>query len=234
MVLTATPARRVSPAASARLRRLGPPVVFLAALVPLALIVGDALGDRLGANPIEEIEKRTGTWTLRFLALTLAITPVRRLAGWSWLAPYRRMLGLFTFFYACVHLSAYAGLDMYFDAGDIVEDVAKHLYITVGMASFLLLVPLALTSTKGWMRRLGGARWKRLHRATYAAAVGGTVHYLWAVKKDTLLPLVYLAIFVALLGVRVWWTVAARRERASLARPGAGGRDRTEPLLLDA
>lgn len=237
MVLRPTATHRPSPTG---LSRRGPgfvrALVFVTALVPLMLITRDALGDRLGANPIEEVEKLTGTWTLRFLLLTLAVTPLRRLAGWSGLASYRRMLGLFTFFYACVHLSAYVGLDMFFDAGDIVEDVAEHLYITVGVASFLLLVPLAVTSTRGWMRRLGGARWNRLHRATYAAAVGGTVHYLWAVKKDTLLPLVYLVLVAALLGVRVWWALAARRGRAlAAAGPGAGrSRARAEEVLLDA
>jgi sulfoxide reductase heme-binding subunit YedZ len=161
-----------------------------------------ALTDELGANPIEELEIQTGLWTLRFLALTLAVTPVRRLSGWNWLAKHRRTLGLVTFGYACLHLSMYIGLDMFFDASDIVEDVAEHLYITVGMLAFLLMIPLAVTSTKGAIRRLG-KRWKRLHRLIWVVATLGTIHFLWAVKKDIREPLIYAGIFAGLLLLRL-------------------------------
>ena len=196
--------------------RFGKPLVFLACLVPLALLGARFLGDDLGANPIEEIELTLGRWTLRFLAITLAISPLRRIFGWNWLIKYRRMLGLFTFFYGTIHFSAYIGLDMVFDLSDIVEDVAKHLYVTVGLLTWLLLVPLALTSTTAAQRRLG-RRWKVLHRLTYVAAVTGTIHYLWAVKKDTFLPLVYLSIFIALLGWRLWLWSSERAKRAAAA-----------------
>jgi methionine sulfoxide reductase heme-binding subunit len=154
-------------------------------------------------NPIEEAEIFTGLWTLRFLAITLAVTPVRQLLRLGFLARYRRMFGLFTFFYACVHLSMWVGVDWFFDWGLMGGEIVKHRYILVGMASFLLLLPLALTSTNASVRRLGGQRWVRLHRLVYLVAIGGTVHYLWAVKKDTLFPLLYLSVFVGLLAYRV-------------------------------
>jgi sulfoxide reductase heme-binding subunit YedZ len=145
------------------------------------------------------------------LAITLAITPARRIFGWNALAKYRRMLGLFVFFYATVHVTMYLGLDMVGDVGLIVEDIIEHKYITIGMAAYLMLIPLAVTSTKGWIRRLG-RRWQKLHRLVYVVAVAGTVHYLWAVKKDTFLPLVYLTIFIVLLGYRlVAWRMGRRR-----------------------
>ncbi len=164
--------------------------------------------DALGVNPIEEAEIFTGLWTLRFLAITLAVTPARKLLDLGFLAKYRRMFGLFTFFYACVHLSMWVGLDWFFAWGLMGGEIVKHKYILVGMANFLLLLPLALTSTNASVRRLGGRRWARLHRLVYLIAIGGTVHYLWAVKKDTLFPLAYLAVFIGLLGYRLvarWW-----------------------------
>jgi sulfoxide reductase heme-binding subunit YedZ len=152
------------------------------------------------------------------LAVTLAVTPARRLFGWNALIRYRRMLGLFVFFYACIHLTAYLYLDMQFDVSDIVEDIIEHKYITIGMFAFLTLIPLAITSTKGWIRRLG-RRWQKLHRLIYITAIAGTVHYLWAVKKDTFLPLVYLTIFVVLLGYRlVMW----QRRRRQAGGPTSG------------
>jgi sulfoxide reductase heme-binding subunit YedZ len=165
--------------------------------------------DRLGANPIEELQLETGIWALRFLAITLAVTPLRRLTGWSGIVRYRRLLGLVAFFYVCLHLVNYLAIDLQFDMGNIVEDVAERLYITVGMAAFLLLLPLAVTSTRGWQRRLG-RRWQRLHRLAYAAAVLGTVHFLWAVKKDITEPLAYAAIFATLFAVRLWFALAPR------------------------
>jgi len=138
------------------------------------------------------------------LAIALAVTPVRALTRVGALAKYRRMLGLFAFFYATVHLALWVGVDWYFDLPAMAEEIAKHRYVLVGMLTWLLLLPLAITSTKGWIRRLGGARWARLHRLVYVAAVTGTVHYLWAVKKDTLWPVVYFLTFALLLGARVW------------------------------
>jgi sulfoxide reductase heme-binding subunit YedZ len=199
-------------------RSAGKPLVFLICLVPLGMIAYDAASDGLGANPIEALELRTGRWALRLLAATLAVTPLRRISGWNELIRYRRMLGLFAFFYATLHLSTYVGLDMFFDISDIVEDVVEHPYVTIGLATWLLLLPLAITSTRGWVRRLGGKRWAMLHRLIYVAAITGTVHYLWAVKKDTYLPLVYFTVFAVLLGWRLWAFLAKRR-RASARAP---------------
>jgi sulfoxide reductase heme-binding subunit YedZ len=201
------------------IRRTGllKPALFLVCLLPLAYLAWRWLTDRLGADPIREMQIETGLWALRFLASTLAITPVRWLTGWNGLVKYRRMLGLFTFFYASVHLSWWVGVDWFFDFPAMWEEIVKHKYILVGMSTFLLMTPLAITSTKGWVRRLGGQRWAKLHRLVYVCAVGGTVHYLWAVKKDTFFPLVYVALFALLLGYRVyaWW---GGRRRA-VARP---------------
>ena len=172
----------------------------------------------LGANPITKIEIMTGLWTMRFLAITLAVTPVRETFKLGALAKYRRMLGLFTFFYACIHVSTWVGVDWFFDWALMGEEIVKHKYILVGMATFLTLVPLALTSTNGWVRRLGGKRWAKLHRLVYVAAIGGTVHYLWAVKKDTFFPLAYLATFMVLLGYRAYHAVRNRRARSGADR----------------
>ena len=205
------------------------PLVFLSCLIPAALLLWNAyqvvrgaegLTD-LGADPIRALEIRTGLWTLRFLAITLAVTPIRQVTGLGALAKYRRMFGLFTFFYACLHVSTWIGIDWFFDLDAMIEEVVKHRYILAGMATFLLLVPLAITSTKGWVRRLGGARWAKLHRLIYLAALTGTVHYLWAVKKDTLFPLAYLATFLILLGYRAVQLLRHRRARARADRsPG--------------
>jgi sulfoxide reductase heme-binding subunit YedZ len=205
--------------------RVGKPLVVLLALVPVARLVLGAVTDNLGANPIEALEHGTGLWTLRFLAITLAITPARKLTGWNWLAKYRRMLGLFTFFYATLHLLVYAGLDMTLDVGDIVEDVVKHPYVTLGMLGWLLLVPLAVTSTTAWIRRLGGRRWARLHRLAYVVAALGTIHFYWLVKKDVSEPLFYAGVFGVLLGYRALASVA-RRRRAARAVPAARAGDR--------
>jgi sulfoxide reductase heme-binding subunit YedZ len=204
------------------------PVVFLICLIPAGLMAWNAylvitgsegLTD-LGADPIRELQIRTGLWTLRFLAITLAVTPVRQTFGLGALAKYRRMFGLFTFFYACLHLLHWVVVDWFFDWGAMWEEIVKHKYILVGMATFLTLVPLALTSTNASVRRLGGKRWNRLHRLVYVAAIGGTVHYLWAVKKDTFFPLAYLATFLLLLGYRA---VNALRDRRARARTAGGG-----------
>jgi len=186
-------------------RRLVRPALWVLAFTPIFTMGYALLFTGLGANPIDEAEHLTGRWTMRFLAGSLAITPIIRVTGWGWLIPQRRFLGITAFVWACVHLSVYIGLDMFFNVTDIVEDIVKHLYITVGMLTFLLLVPLALTSTKASIKRMGGQQWQRLHRLVYVAAVTATVHYLWAVKKDTFVPLVYFGIFAVLLGVRLIW-----------------------------
>lgn len=196
------------------MKRLGKPAVFVAALLPLVWIAWKYFQGRLGANPIRELEIETGLWTLRMLAVTLAVTPFRRATGWNGIQKYRRMLGLFTFFYATVHLSMWAGVDWFFAWGDMWHEIVKHKYILIGMLTWLIMVPLAITSTKGWVRRLG-KRWARLHRLVYVAAITGTIHYLWAVKKDTFFPVVYLALFALLLAYRV----VAARQRANAAPP---------------
>lgn len=167
----------------------------------------------LGADQIAATEIRTGLWTLRFLAITLAVTPARQLLHLSALAKYRRMLGLFVFFYAVIHVFTWSWADMDFDLGFMGREIIKHKYILIGMLTFLMLLPLALTSTKGWIKRMGGRRWNRLHQLIYVAAVTGTVHYLWAVKKDTFFPIVYLVVFIALLGYRAVRTAQARSAR---------------------
>ncbi|MDB4886054.1 MAG: Ferric reductase domain protein transrane component, N-terminal domain [Gemmatimonadetes bacterium] len=199
--------------------------MFALCLLPFAHLTADWLAElgalpgwrsSLGPEQIHATQLRTGLWTLRLLAITLAITPARELFGLSALAKYRRMLGLFVFFYVAVHVATWTWADAGFDVGYMLEEVRKHRYILVGMLGFLLLVPLAVTSTKGWIRRLGGRRWNRLHRLIYPAAIAGTVHYLWAVKKDTFFPFVYLGLFAVLLGYRLARTVLERRAPAML------------------
>jgi sulfoxide reductase heme-binding subunit YedZ len=200
--------------------------VFAAALGPIAWLVWAAWADALGANPISEITNETGTWTLRFLVITLAITPVRRLTGWNWLVRYRRMLGLFAFFYGSLHFLTYIWLDQFFDVHSMVKDVMKRPFITMGFTAFVLLVPLALTSTTGWIRRLGGRRWQMLHRLVYVSAAAGVIHYWWLVKADTRRPIRYALIVGGLLLARVLWArrrkIAVRRAAPPRARAVAG------------
>lgn len=180
------------------------PVVFFICLAPLIFGIWDGFADQLGANPIEEITHRTGDWTLRLLLITLAATPARRLLGWSWPLRVRRMLGLYTFFYACLHFLTYFVLDQFFDWDEIFKDIIKRPYITIGFGAFILLVPLAVTSTNKMMRRLG-KRWGQLHQLVYVIGVFGVLHYLWLVKADYLQPLIHAAILLALLMVRAWY-----------------------------
>jgi sulfoxide reductase heme-binding subunit YedZ len=179
------------------------PVIFIAALIPLALLIWNAFTDGLGANPVEAITFATGDWGLRFLLITLLVTPLRRVTGWQVLARIRRMLGLFAFFYICLHFLTYLVLDAFFDLRYILEDITDRTYITLGFTSFLLLVPLAITSTNAMVRRLGGRNWRRLHRLAYVAASGGVLHFLWLVKADLREPLIYLGILLLLFLARV-------------------------------
>ena len=178
--------------------------VFVACLLPLARLVWFAFQGNLGANPIEFITRSLGTWTLVLLLITLSITPLRKLFNQPWLIKLRRMLGLFAFFYVGLHFLTYIWLDQFFDLQAIYKDVIKRPFITVGFASFILLIPLAITSTNNMVRRLGGKRWQKLHRLVYLIAIGGVVHYWWLVKKDITQPLVYAAVLAILLGYRVF------------------------------
>jgi methionine sulfoxide reductase heme-binding subunit len=178
--------------------------VFGACLSPLVVLAWQALTDNLGANPIDEITDQTGIWTLRFLLITLTVTPARRLTGWNRLIRFRRMLGLFAFFYGSLHFMTYLWLDQFFAIEEIIADVMERPFITVGFASFVLLIPLAITSTTAMIKRLGGKWWQRLHRLVYAIAIGGVVHYLWLVKADIQQPVIYGSILGGLLAYRLW------------------------------
>jgi sulfoxide reductase heme-binding subunit YedZ len=196
--------------------------VFVASLVPFGLLVAGAFGvggADLGANPVEALIHRNGKWGLNFLLITLAITPLRRLTGWNWLIRFRRMLGLFAFFYILMHFVSYAVIDHRLNLDRIVEDVVERPYITLGMLGLTLLIPLAATSTRGMVRRLG-RRWQQLHRLVYPIAILGVWHFWWQVKQDIREPLIYATILAVLLGFRLVWrwrTVPARREVRSTA-----------------
>jgi len=177
-------------------------LLFTSCLVPLAWLMWDALGDGLGADPVAALEHRSGDWALRLLLATLAITPLRRVTGGAELVRFRRMLGMFAFFYACVHLTIYVVIDLGAYWPQLFADIVKRPYITVGFAAWLLLIPLAVTSTRGMMRRLG-RHWQRLHRAVYVIALLAVLHFMWLVKADHREPLLYLAIFGALMLLRV-------------------------------
>lgn len=183
--------------------RLIKPLIFILCLLPIILLVGNFLTDRLGANPYEVLTRNSGEWTLRFLLITLAMTPLRQLIGKPWPLRLRRMLGLFTFFYAFTHMTTYLVLDQFFDWSEIWIDIIDRPFITVGMSAFVLLIPLALTSTKSMMKRLG-KQWKRLHRLVYVVAICGVLHFLWLVKADLQQPLIYLALLSVLLGYRLY------------------------------
>jgi methionine sulfoxide reductase heme-binding subunit len=208
------------------------PVVFLAALVPVALLAWDTYNGNLSANPLSDITNETGVWALRFLCITLAITPLRRLSGWNVVVRFRRMAGLFAFFYGTLHLLIYIVFDRYpgvdLSAGivaaktlrnvalSIGQDIYKRPFITVGFSAWLTMLPLALTSTAGSIRRLGGRRWNALHRLVYVSAALGAVHYWWLVKADVRRPLTYGAVVALLLAFRVYWI---RVRAAGAVRP---------------
>ncbi|MCU0834275.1 MAG: sulfoxide reductase heme-binding subunit YedZ [Chromatiaceae bacterium] len=182
--------------------------LFLLCLLPLAALVGVGITGAIGPNPVEVATHTTGEWGLRLLLVTLAVTPLRRLTGWAWLLRFRRMLGLFAFFYLSLHLATYLALDQFFDWAAIAEDVRKRPYITAGFTAFVLLVPLAATSTRGMVRRLG-RRWQNLHRLIYPAAALGVLHFLWLTKADLREPMIYAGILVLLLALR--WPGRARQ-----------------------
>lgn len=184
---------------------------FIAALYPLGRLLFYGFTDRLGVNPIEFVTRSTGTWTLVLLLVTLAITPLRRIAGLPWLIRLRRMLGLFAFFYGCLHLTTYLWLDQFFDVAAIVKDIVKRPFITIGFATWVLMVPLAVTSTHAMVRRLGGRNWQRLHRLVYAVGICAVIHYWWLVKKDIRQPAIYAAVLAVLLGLRLAWWWRGRR-----------------------
>ena len=226
------------------------PIVFFAALLPalylvwalLPLVGLAASGPDLGADPLKEITHETGDWTIRFICIALAITPLRRLTGWNAAITFRRMAGLFAFFYGTLHFLIYAIADRFASLVDfpdgivsldtahrwfssVLEDITKRPYITVGFTALVLMLPLAVTSTAGWIRRLGGKRWNRLHKLVYVTAVLGVVHYWWLVKADIRRPEMYAAIVAVLLGLRLWWrwTTSSRKPSAPQARAAAAG-----------
>jgi len=206
--------------------------VFLLALVPVAFLLWGFFGATprdmttwgagLGANPIEKITHVTGDWTLWFLLTTLAITPLRKLLHLTALIKFRRMFGLFAFFYGCLHLLTYIGLDKFFNVHEMLADVLKRKFITIGLTGFILMVPLAVTSTAGWIRRLGGKRWQALHRLIYFSAIAGVIHYVWLVKADTREPLKDGAVLLVLLAYRAWiWLATIFTKRPRPAAVGA-------------
>lgn len=203
-------------------RRWIRPVLWVLVLAPVVWLTYAALTDRLGADPIDRLERESGRWTLRMLAACLAVTPIMRLTKWGWLVAQRRFLGLAAFFYAIGHLSVYTVLDWFFDWNEIIKDIVKHKYVTIGMLAFVLMIPLALTSTKASIRRLGGKRWNRLHQLIYISAVAGCIHFLWAVKKDITQPMLYIGVFAVLFAFRIiWWRWGAARARVRKAESPA-------------
>ena len=208
-------------AATARIR-LSKALLFGLAVVPLGYLVAAGVTGDLGANPVETITFVTGDWALRLLLLTLAVTPLRQLFGWNRLIQFRRMLGLFAYFYACLHFSTWLVFDHFFEPRGILEDVLERPYITLGATAFVLLLPLAVTSTNGWIRRLG-KRWRLLHRLVYPVAVIAVTHFLWLVKADLREPLIYAAILALLLGFRLlparWRNYRRAPARQKSARP---------------
>jgi methionine sulfoxide reductase heme-binding subunit len=198
-------------------------MVFVTCLGPLSFLGWKAFHEDLGANPVDVITRSTGKWTLTFLLITLSITPLRKLTNSPWLVRFRRMLGLFAFFYGTLHLTTYVWLDKFFDVHAMLHDIAKRRFITAGMTAWSLMLPLALTSTAGWIRRLGGKRWQKLHRLIYFSAAAGVIHFIWLVKADLRRPLTYGAILAGLLVFRlVTWGITKARARARAAVPATG------------
>jgi methionine sulfoxide reductase heme-binding subunit len=194
-------------------------ILFVLALGPLARLVLGFYLERLGVNPIELITRSTGTWTLVFVLITLGVTPLRRLTGWNWLVRMRRMFGLFAFFYGSLHLTTYLWLDQFFDVTSILKDILKRPFITIGFAAYVLMIPLAVTSTNRMVRWLGAKRWLRLHRLVYVLAILAVIHYWWLVKRDLTQPMIYASVLAILLAARI--VLALRERRARRYSPGA-------------
>src|SRR5215472_9573875 len=188
--------------------------VFATCLGPAGVLLWKALHDQLGANPVDVITRSTGKWTLTFLLITLSVTPLRKLTSLPWLVRFRRMLGLFAFFYGTLHLMTFVWLDKFFNVHEMLHDIAKRRFITAGMTAWSMLLPLALTSTAGWIRRMGGKRWQRLHQLIYFSAAAGVIHFIWLVKADLRRPLTYGAILAFLLAFRgASWLAVKMRSR---------------------
>ena len=192
-------------------------LVWVVCLAPFAQLVWRGFHNDLTANPTEHIEHFTGDWTINLIVATLAITPLRKLFGLADLIRFRRLIGLFAFFYVCLHFTAYIWLDQGFDLAAIWKDIVKRPYITVGFTGFVLLIPLAVTSTKGWIRRMGGKNWARLHKLIYVTAIAGVVHYYWLVKSDVRMPLLYGGIVALLLGYRLFVKFKPAKRAQSVA-----------------
>jgi methionine sulfoxide reductase heme-binding subunit len=214
---------------AALVTRVVKPVLYVAAVLPLswllfALLTGLVMGDE-----VKFMQHVTGDTALSCLMLTLTVTPLRRLTGWNELIKVRRLIGLTAFWYACLHLSTYLVFDQSLSVDEIAKDIAKHPWVLVGFTAFLCLVPLAITSTKGWVRRLGGKRWQRLHRLVYVAAFAGVLHYFWLVKKDIQAPLAYGAILLVLLGSRVWLSTRSSGRTKTAAGVVPRAKQRPDP-----
>lgn len=199
-----------------QIRFIWKPVAFLLCLLPAVLVVTDAfeITGQLGANPVEEIQDRFGIWALRFIMIALAVTPIRRLSGWNWLSRFRRLLGLFAFFYVLLHFMTWLILDQGLLLSAIAEDLTKRPFITLGFTALVLLTAMAVTSTAGMRRRLG-RRWQTLHNSVYFIGILGVWHYWWQVKKDITEPLAYAVILSALLGLRIWWTYQKKHRQVT-------------------
>jgi methionine sulfoxide reductase heme-binding subunit len=205
---------------AALITRVVKPALYLAALLPLAYLLFALFTGLVMGDQVKFMQHVTGDTALTCLMLTLTITPFRRLTGWNEIIRVRRLIGLTAFWYACLHLTTYVVFDQDLSLMEITKDIVKHPWVLVGFTAFLCLVPLAITSTNGWIRRLGGKRWTRLHRLVYAAAFAGVLHYFWLVKKDIHYPLLYGLVLLILLGSRVWFAVAKRRgRRVAVPRP---------------
>lgn len=202
---------------AAIITRVVKPVLYLAAILPFAWLLYALLTGLVMGDEVKFMQHVTGDTALTCLMLTLAITPLRRLTGWNEVIRVRRLIGLTAFWYACLHLTTYLVFDQSLSVDEIVKDIVKHPWVLVGFTGFLCLVPLAITSTQGWVRRLGGRRWQRLHRLVYVAAAAGVLHYFWLVKKDVQAPLAYGAVLAILLGSRLW----VARERARTRQPAS-------------
>jgi sulfoxide reductase heme-binding subunit YedZ len=207
---------------AAVITRVIKPALYFAALLPLAWLVFALFTGRVMGDQVKFMQHVTGDTVLSCLMLTLTVTPLRRITGWNEIIRVRRLIGLTAFWYACLHLTTYIVFDQDLSLMEITKDIVKHPWVLVGFTAFLCLVPLAVTSTNGWVRRLGGKRWRRLHRLVYVAAAAGVLHYFWLVKKDITYPLIYGVILLVLLASRVWWAAdRARVRRTPAHRPAA-------------